>query len=159
MRVILVTGGTGLVGKPLVSALVKKGHTVRCLVRSPQKAGEVLPGGIEFVQGEINDPESVNKACQGVDKVIHLVAIIREHGEQTFERINVEGTLNLVIAAGQAEVKHFIHMSALGACDNSRYKYVYSKWRGEEAVRQSGLKWTILRPSVIYGMGFNFLIA
>jgi len=96
------------------------------------------------------------QACHGVDKVIHLVAIIREQGGQTFERINVEGTLNLVIAAGQAGVKHFIHMSALGACDNSRYKYVYSKWRGEEAVRQSGLEWTILRPSVIYGSGFNF---
>lgn len=156
MDVILVTGGTGLVGKHLVGALLKKGYAVRCLVRSPKKAGEVLPAGVELVRGEINDTGSINKACQGVDRVIHLVAIIRERDDQSFERINVEGTLNLVIAAGQAGVKHFIHMSALGACDNSRYKYAYSKWRGEEAVRQSGLNWTILRPSVIYGSGFNF---
>ncbi len=153
---ILLTGGTGLVGRHLVRSLVKKGYAVRCLVREPQKAGEVLPAGIELSQGEINDPVAVRKACQDVDKVIHLVAIIRKHGDSTFERINVEGTLNLVAAAGQAGVKHFIHMSALGACDNTRYKYAYSKWRGEETVRQSGLAWTILRPSIIYGRGFNF---
>jgi len=153
---ILVTGGTGLVGKHLVPALKEKGYAVRCLVRAPQKAEEILPGGVELVRGDINDPKAAQKACAGVDKVIHLVAVIREHGENTFEHINVEGTLNMVIAAGQAGVKHFIHMSALGACDNPRYKYVYSKWRGEEAVRQSGLAWTILRPSVIYGRGFNF---
>ncbi len=156
MPVILVTGGTGLVGSHLVRVLVEKGCAVRCLVRAPQKAGEVLPAGVELFQGEINDPELVRKACQGSDQVIHLVAIIREQGNDTFERINVEGTLNLVIAAGQAGVKQFIHMSALGACDDARYIYAYSKWRGEEAVRQSGLNWTILRPSIVYGQGFNF---
>ncbi|WP_161822942.1 SDR family oxidoreductase [Sporotomaculum syntrophicum] len=156
MTVILVTGGTGLVGSHLVRALVEKGYAVRCLVRTPQKAGEVLPAGVELFSGEINDPVLVRKACQGADQVIHLVAIIREHGNQTFECVNVEGTLNLVIAAGQAGVKQFIHMSALGACDDARYIYAYSKWRGEEAVRQSGLNWTILRPSIVYGRGFNF---
>ncbi|MBF7083976.1 complex I NDUFA9 subunit family protein [Desulfallas sp. Bu1-1] len=153
---ILVTGGTGLVGKHLVRALMEKGYQVRCLVRSQQKAGELLPPGVELVRGEINDLAAVKKACKGVKKIIHLVAIIREHGENTFEHINVEGTLNLVIAAGQAGVERFIHMSALGACNNPRYKYAYSKWRGEEAVVQSGLNWTILRPSIIYGHGFNF---
>ncbi len=153
---ILVTGGTGLVGKHLVRELVKKGNEVRCLVRSLEKAGQVLPPGVELVRGDITDNESVKKACIGVDRVFHLVAVIREKGESTFEHVNVEGTLNLVIAAGQAGVKHFVHMSALGACDNPRYKYAYSKWRGEETVKQSGLSWTIVRPSVIYGEGFGF---
>lgn len=154
---ILVTGGTGLVGRHLVRTLIKKGHHVRCLVREPQKARELLPSGSELVQGEINDPVAVKDACTGVDKVINLVAIIREKGEDTFERINVEGTLNLVIAVGQANVKHFIQVSALGSCDDPKYKYAYSKWRGEAAVKQSGLVWTIVRPSVIYGEGFGFL--
>jgi len=153
---ILVTGGTGLVGKHLVRELVKKGNEVRCLVRSLEKAGQVLPPGVELVRGDITDNESVKRACRGVDRVFHLVAVIREKGESTFEHINVEGTLNLVIAAGQAGVKHFVHMSALGACDNPRYKYAYSKWRGEETVKQSGLAWTIVRSSVIYGEGFGF---
>ncbi|WP_051273460.1 SDR family oxidoreductase [Desulfotruncus alcoholivorax] len=153
---ILVTGGTGLVGRHLVKALVEKGHKVRCLVRSPQKSGELLPSGVELVRGDINNSAAVSAACKGVDKIYHLVAVIREEGDNTFEHVNVEGTLNLVIAAGQAGVKHFIHMSAIGACNNPKYKYVYSKWRGEEAVRQSGLGWTIVRPSIIYGDGFNF---
>lgn len=154
---ILVTGGTGLVGRHLVRALLANGHRVRCLVRSVDIARQVLPPEVELVRGDINDSEAANKACMGVDRLFHLVAVIREKGEVTFEHINVEGTLNLVIAAGQAGVKHFVHMSALGACDNPRYKYAYSKWRGEETVKQSGLAWTILRPSVIYGDGFGFI--
>lgn len=154
---ILVTGGTGLVGRHLVRALLAKGYEVRCLVRSVDRARQMLPGEVELVRGDINDSVAVKKACQDVDRVFHLVAVIREKGESTFEHINVEGTLNLVIAAGQAGVKHFVHMSALGACDNPRFKYAYSKWRGEETVKQSGLTWTILRPSVIYGDGFGFI--
>ncbi len=153
---LLITGGTGLVGKHLVRALVDRGYAVRCLVRSQQKARQLLPAGVELVQGEINDREAVHAACRDVDRVIHLVAVIREKGALTFERVNVEGTLNIVIAAGQAGVKHFVQVSVLGACNNPEYSYAYSKWRGEEAVKQSGLNWTILRPSVIYGDGFNF---
>jgi len=153
---ILVTGGTGLVGRHLVRALLARGHGVRCLVRSVDRAGQVLPPEVELVRGDINDRAAVDKACTGVDRVFHLVAVIRENGADTFEHINVEGTLNLVVAAGQAGVKHFVHLSALGVSDNPKYKYAYSKWRGEETVQQSGLTWTILRPSVIYGNGFGF---
>ncbi|HBX24447.1 MAG TPA: complex I NDUFA9 subunit family protein [Desulfotomaculum sp.] len=153
---ILVTGGTGLVGRHLVRALLAKGHDVRCLVRSTDKAGQVLPPEVELVRGDINDRTAVDKACRGIDKVFHLVAVIRENGANTFEHINVEGTLNLVVAAGQAGVKHFVHLSALGVSDNPKFKYAYSKWRGEETVQQSGLTWTIIRPSVIYGDGFGF---
>ena len=153
---ILVTGGTGLVGRHLVRALLDKGHDVRCLVRSLEKAGQVLPPEVELVRGDINDRTAVDKACRDVDKIFHLVAVIRENGANTFEHINVEGTLNLVVAAGQAGVKHFIHLSALGVSDNPKFKYAYSKWRGEETVQQSGLTWTIIRPSVIYGDGFGF---
>lgn len=153
---ILVTGSTGLVGRHLVRALLAKGHAVRCLVRSTDRAGQVLPSEVELIRGDINDRTAVDKACAGVDRVYHLVAVIRENGVDTFEHINVEGTLNLVVAAGQAGVKHFVHLSALGVSDNPKYRYSYSKWRGEETVKQSGLTWTILRPSVIYGDGFGF---
>lgn len=153
---ILVTGGTGLVGKHLVRFLVEKGRPVRCLVRSKQKATQLLPQQVELLEGKINDPVVLKRACKGVRNVIHLVAVIREQGQQTFEHINVEGTLNLVVAANSAGVERFIHMSVLGVEDNPRYRYIYSKWQGEEAVRQSGLNWTILRPSLIYGDGFNF---
>lgn len=154
--VILVTGGTGFVGSHLVQELVGQGYPVRVLVRNFSAARAILPGEVELVKGDITDRASLKEACKGIDSIIHLVAIIRQVNGLTFEKVNVEGTFNIVIAAEQAGVSRFIHLSALGARDNVLYRYTYSKWLGEEAVRQSGLNWTIIRPSVIYGNGFNF---
>jgi len=94
---------------------------------------------------------------QGVAAVAHLVAIIHESGRQTFDAVNVAGTRNVVDAAKATGVRRFLHMSALGAVDDSELRYVYSKWLGEEAVRKSGLEYTIFRPSVIFGEGFGFI--
>lgn len=154
--VILVTGGTGFVGRHLVRELVGQGYPVRVLVRNLSVAKDILPGEVELVKGDVTNRASLTEACKGIDSVMHLVAIIRETGDLTFEKVNVEGTLNTVIAAEQSGVNRFIHLSALGARDDALYRYTYSKWLGEEAVRQSGLNWTVLRPSVIYGDGFNF---
>lgn len=153
---ILVTGGTGFVGRHLVGELVAQGYPVRVLVRDLQSARNILPPDVDLIKGDVTERPSLIAACKGTNAVIYLVAVIREKGEVTFEKINIEGTLNTVIAAEQAGVKRFIHLSALGASDNSHFRYTYSKWLGEEAVRQSGLNWTILRPSIIYGPGFNF---
>lgn len=154
--VILVTGGTGFVGSHLVGQLVEQGYPVRVMVRNLTTAKKILPDGVELVKGDITDVASLKKACHKIDSIVHLVAIIREKNGLTFEKVNVEGTLNLVIAAEQAGVGRFIHLSVLGALDDVRYRYIYSKWLGEEAVRQSGLNWTIIRPSIVYGPGFNF---
>jgi len=154
--VILVTGATGFVGRHLVHALVTGGYPVRCLVRNVIGARAGLPQGVELVKGDVNDPKTLRSACEGIDGVINLVAIIREHDRETFERVNVEGTINLVVEAGQAGVRRLIHVSAMGVRNSPEYRYIYSKWLGEEAVRQSDLAWTILRPSLIYGEGFGF---
>jgi NADH dehydrogenase len=154
--VIMVTGGTGFVGRHLVRELVNQGYPVRAFVRNIPKAREILPENVELVKGDITDRDSLNKACEGINTVINLVSIIRETDELTYEKVNVEGILNAVISSEQAGVKRFIHLSALGAHDNALYRYTYSKWLGEEAIKQSGLNWVILRPSVIYGCGFNF---
>jgi NADH dehydrogenase len=156
MSVILVTGATGFVGRHLIKALVPGNYPVRCMVRDPGSARTGLPQGVELVKGDINDPKSLREACAGVEGIIHLVAIIREHDGNTFEKVNVEGTINLVVEARQAGVRRFIHLSAMGARNSPEYRYIYSKWLGEESVRQSGLEWTILRPSLIYGEGFGF---
>ncbi len=112
---------------------------------------------MELVQGDVTDPVSLREACAGTKQVVHLVAIIRERGPGTFQAVNVRGTQNVVEGAGEAGIEHFIHMSALGAAPEPRYRYTYSKWLGEEAVRQSGLPYTIFRPSVIFGEGFGFV--
>lgn len=153
---ILVTGSTGLVGRAVVRELLQNGFAVRCLVRDPTKARFILGDGPAYVLGDITDYTSLRQAVAGCTGVVHLVAIIRERGAATFRRINVEGTANVVRAATEAGTQRFIHMSALGVKAGPAYRYAHSKWEGEEIVRQSGLAWTILRPSVIYGPGFGF---
>ncbi|MCL0057825.1 complex I NDUFA9 subunit family protein [Dehalococcoidales bacterium] len=145
---ILVTGGTGFVGSHLVPRLVEIGERVRCLVRSRAKLQ-----GVELRLGDVTNLSSLEQAMPGVETVIHLVSVIRESKDATFDRINVQGTKNVVQAAQKSGVKQFIHMSALGATPNPKYRYTYSKWQGEEVVRSSHLDFVIFRPSVIFGRG------
>ena len=153
---ILVTGGTGFVGSHLVPRLIKTGEKVRCLVRSRAKAKTLQADGIELVVGDVSRLQSLEEAMPGVETVIHLVAVIRESRDVTLDGINVQGTRNVVQVALRSGVKRFIYMSALGANPNPKYRYTYSKWQGEEAVRSSNLDFTILRPSVIFGQGSGF---
>ncbi|MEW6770160.1 MAG: NAD(P)H-binding protein [Bacillota bacterium] len=153
---ILVTGATGLVGRAVVKELLGAGLKVRCLVRDPGRAHALLGEAPEYAPGDVTDYESVRRAAGGTQGVVHLVAIIRERGERTFRRINVEGTANVVRAAEAAGAHRFIHVSVLGARGWPAYRYTHSKWEGEQIVRQSTLDWTIIRPSLIYGPGFGF---
>ena len=155
--VVLVTGPTGFVGRRVVNELLEHNHAVRCLVRTPG-AERVFPRGAVDVQyGDVNDLDALAGAGQGVDAVIHLVAVILQRGQATFDRINHHGTANVVAAAKEAgSVKDFIHVSAIGAAQNPRLPYLYSKWRGEQAVVNSGLPYTIVRPSLIFGPGDEF---
>lgn len=151
---ILVTGGSGFVGKVVVERLLARGHSIRVLARGTRPA----PGGTcETVQGSILRPGSLPAACREVDAVVHLVGIISEVGDQTFERVHTEGTRNMLHAAQSAGIRRFIHMSALGTRPDAVARYHRSKWEAEVAVRASGLDWTIFRPSLIYGPGDGFV--
>ena len=92
-----------------------------------------------------------------MEAVVHLVGIISEVGQNTFENVHPRGTENIVAAARAADVTRFIHMSALGTRPNAASRYHQSKWAAEEIVRRSGLAWTIFRPSIIYGPGDGFV--
>lgn len=156
---ILVTGATGFVGLHLVNALRGSGKEVRCLIRDPNStAAAWLRGrGAEVVAGDVTDEGTIVRAAEGVEVVIHLVAVIQQRGPATFAEINYRGTLHALDAARRASVKRFIHLSALGADPASPYPYLRSKGLAEEAVRQSGLEFTIFRPSVIFGEGDEFI--
>ncbi|MBM3924888.1 MAG: complex I NDUFA9 subunit family protein [SAR202 cluster bacterium] len=152
---VLVTGATGFVGRHVVKELLARGHAVRALVhRKP--ANGVLPAPVEAAQGSVSNKKSLQPAAQGCDAVIHLVAVIRKRGPNPFDRINVEGTRNVVQAAKSAGAKRFIHVSALGAQNNERYPYLLSKWRSEEAVKSAGLPYVIYRFSIMFGEGDEF---
>jgi uncharacterized protein YbjT (DUF2867 family) len=153
---ILVTGGTGYVGSRLVQKLAEQGRPVRLIVRDVTAARQQTPDSVEVVAGDVTEPETLGPALAGVETVIHLVAIIRERGSVTFERVNYEGTVHIVDAAKAAGVRRYLQMSALGALPDPRFPYHDTKYRAEQYVKVSGLDWTIFRPSLIFGPGDQF---
>ena len=160
MHRVFVTGATGFVGRAVIQALRAEGHVVRCLVRRGSEADLHGFEAIERVEGDIlGPPGSLEAGMAGCDTVIHLVGIIREHKSRgiTFDRLHRVGTNNVLAAAAAAGVRRYLHMSALGTRAGARSRYHQTKWAAEEAVRTSGLAWTIFRPSVIYGHGDGFL--
>lgn len=154
---ILVTGGTGFVGRNIVRLLVKKGQRVKCLVRESSPRNVLDDLDVEFCTGNILVPGTLKEALQDIDTVIHLVGIIKEIRGATFERIHTEGTKNVLEAARNAEIKKYIHMSALGTRPWGISRYHKTKWQAEEAVRNSGLKYVILRPPIICGADDEFV--
>jgi uncharacterized protein YbjT (DUF2867 family) len=150
---VLVTGGSGFVGRRVVAALVASGHSVRVLARGTRARMD----GVESVQASVLEPAGLREACRGCEAVVHLVGIISEVGDQTYERVHVDGTRHLLESARAAGVRRWVQMSALGARADGRARYQRTKAAAEALVRSSGLDWTILRPSIVYGVGDGFV--
>lgn len=152
--IVLVTGANGYVGNNIVPKLVERGYQVRAQVRNMEttnmRLGDYMDK-IEVVQGDVTDRDSMARIMEGVDAVIHLVAIAIEKGGATYEEVNYQGTINVVDAAVDAGVKRFINMSQNGASSDLPYRFLKSKGKAQEYVAQSGLAWTALRPSAIFG--------
>lgn len=153
MTKLLLTGGTGFVGSEIRRHLVNR--ELRLLVRDSSSVRDTYSA--EIIQGDILRPDTLASAMAGVETVIHLVAVIEESGDKTFDRVIRQGTENIVAAAKAAGIKRLIFMSAVGAQPNPSYPYLNAKWAAEQAVRDSGLNWTIFRPSVIFGPGDGFI--
>jgi uncharacterized protein YbjT (DUF2867 family) len=147
--VILVTGGSGFVGRHVVQALIAAGEDVRCLVRDPKK-GESL--GCELVPGDMTDAVSLRRAVEGADAVVHLVAV-RQGKEEKFQRVMVQGGADLIRAAEEAGVRRFVLMSALGTREDTKdlLPYYRAKWEVEQLVAGSDLDRVIFRPTFIFG--------
>jgi NADH dehydrogenase len=150
---ILVTGGTGFVGPKVVHALRAEDHPVRVLARNPAKQERFRAWGCEVVQGDMSDPESLRRAAQDAETVIHLVALPPFADPKTTQRVMEQGTRDLIAAAKDAGAKHFVLMSALGVREDTKdlSAYNHAKWEEETAVEGSGLPHTIFRPSFIFG--------
>jgi len=156
---VLVTGGTGFVGRHLCETLHERGHDVTALGRSPDEG--VLPDGVETVVGDVTAYDSIVDAFAGQDAVVQLVALSPlfepKGGNDRHFEVHLGGTENCVAAAEEHDVDRFLQMSALGADPEGSTAYIRSKGDAEAAVRTSNLDWTIIRPSVVFGEGGEFV--
>jgi uncharacterized protein YbjT (DUF2867 family) len=150
--VILVTGGTGFVGGHVVQALRASDQQVRALVRNRSGGAKLESWDVELAEGDVTSPESLRRAIEGADAVVHLVAI-RQGKREEFERVMVNGTRNLLAAAKEAGIGRFVHMSALGTSAETKdlVPYYDAKWHMEQDVKASGIPYVIFRPSFIFG--------
>ena len=148
---VLVTGATGFVGPKVANAVADAGHEVRVLERKP---GSWRDAGIrcrEAAQGDMTDADSLRRAAEGQDVVVHLVAIRQGRPEQ-FQRVMIDGTRNLLAAAKEAGARRFVLMSALGTSEQTKdlVPYYRAKWQEEQDVQASGLEHVIFRPSFVF---------
>lgn len=154
---IFLTGGSGFVGREVARQLLAGGNQVTVLSRTPQTIPDAFPQGFGYQKGDLLDPESFKKSLEGCHAVIHMVGVIVETGRSSFYQIHVEGTRGLLQAAKKAGVERFIYMSALGSGRDASSRYHQTKFEAETLVKESGLDWTIFRPSVIFGPKDKFV--
>lgn len=156
---VAVTGANGFVGRHLVARLLRGGHDVRALISERPGAEKELPdpsgSQMNVRRADVRKPESLRGAFDGIDAVVHTVAVPTER-KQRFADVNVAGVAHVVAEARRAGVGRIVHMGALGADPASPYPYLRSKGEGEALVTGSGIGHVVLQPSLLFGEGDDF---
>jgi len=156
---VLLLGGTGFIGTNLARELADRDHDVTALSRSP--GDEEVPAGVETVQGDVTDYDSIAPAFEGQDAVVNLVALSPlfqpSGGNEAHERVHLGGTENAVRAAEEHGVERFVQLSALGADPDGPTAYIRAKGEAERVVRGGDVTEVIVRPSVVFGDGGEFV--
>ncbi len=155
---VIVAGGTGFIGSAVAKRLLGAGHRVAIFSRRPRPALAHLP----HVAADITDRASLRGKLGGFDVVVDAAQFPNSPIENpkkgwTFERVDLGGTKNLVDEARSAGVRHYIDLSGVGAAPNARFHWFRFKWEEEQYIAQSGLGYTVFRPSWVYGPGDNSL--
>src|SRR3984885_2088467 len=151
---VTVFGGSGFLGRSVVRALCKRNYRIRVAVRRPELAGHLQPlgkvGQIHAVQANLRYPASVEAAMRDSHVAINLVGILTEGGGQTFDAVQGKGADTVAQAASRAGAR-MVHISAVGADENSPSRYARAKAAGEKAVLAAIPSAVIMRPSVVFG--------
>ncbi|MDP6343612.1 MAG: complex I NDUFA9 subunit family protein, partial [Alphaproteobacteria bacterium] len=155
MRNVTVFGGSGFLGRYLISRLVKGGDRVRAAVRDPAAASHLLPlgdvGQVQPVQANIRNAASVRRAVGGADVVVNLVGLLYQRGAQSFQAVHEDGAATIAAVAAEAGASRLLQVSAIGAAADATSAYGRSKAAGEAAVREHFPGATIVRPSIVFG--------
>jgi len=155
---VAITGGTGFIGGHLAQRLAVEGHEVVLLGRRPRSPERAAAASrMQFMPVDLSDAKALGRAFAGCDAVAHCAGINREIGEQTYQKIHIEATENVVEAAKEAKVSKIVLMSFLRARPDCGSPYHESKWAAEEIVRSSGLDYTIIKAGMVYGLGDHML--
>jgi NADH dehydrogenase len=151
---ILVTGGTGFIGKALIRNLAEAGYPVRILIR-PSPSSPSLPFNIpvQVAVSSLSDERGLRAAMVGVDEVFHLASSERKGGRASLMDIEIQGTRAIVQAATDANIKRLYYISHLGADRASAFPLLKAKAIAEETIRRSGLDYMILRSAIAFGIG------
>ncbi|MBZ4023576.1 complex I NDUFA9 subunit family protein [Rhodobacter sp. TJ_12] len=159
-KLVTIYGGSGFVGRYIARRMAKEGWRVRVAVRRPNEALFVRPygavGQVEPFFCNVRDSNSVRAAMQGADAVVNCVGILVNEGKNTFSAVQAEGAERIATLAAETGVERLVHISAIGADNESDSKYSRTKGWGELAVRKAFPTAVILRPSVIFGPEDDF---
>ena len=149
---VLVTGGSGVVGTGTVTELLARGHEVVLLSRHATDDARQWAAGVTPWPGDVAKAASIRGAADGCELVLHMVGIVEEEGDATFQAVNVNGTRNILAETERARVRRFVYVSSLGAPTGAS-GYHKSKAAGERLTREFTGKWVICRPGNVYGPG------
>lgn len=153
---LLLTGATGTIGRPLLRHLVAAGTPVRCLVRDPRHLGDERVR-VQIALGDLSDHLSFRHALRGVQTVVHLASVIRDQPGGSIEELAGVATWRLVRAAEKAGVERFVFFSALGASTRSPARLMRAKAVAERAVAESPIPHTVFAPSLVYSPSDPYL--
>ena len=160
IRTVAVFGGSGFIGRYIVTELLKEDYLVKVFVRNPDKAKYLTLlgrlGQVEIHQCNIMDASKVDKCISNINKVINLVGVLEEKNKQNFINIHLKGAINIARACSKNNISSFIHFSALGLYDGEHSKYAHSKLEAEKNIKSIFKNAIIFRPSVVFGPEDNF---
>lgn len=160
---ILVAGGTGFIGAAVVRELRRRGRPVRILSRDPAKVERRFPGlGVEAAAGDARDADSLRRAAEGCRAVVSCMQfqgfpVEKPSKGRTFVEVDQHGNERLVAAAREAGVGRYVYLSGAGAAQDAPKVWYRAKWAAEQAIAASGVPYTVLRPSWVYGPEDNAL--
>lgn len=154
---VLLAGATGYLGSYLLKTLIKKQNQVIAIVRNPNKLPNESENYLEIKQAEVTQPETLRDICKGIDTVISTIGITRQKDGLTYMDVDYKANMNLLTEAKKAGVRHFVYISAINGNNYRKLKIFEAKEKFVDALKSSGLNYTIIRPNGFFSDMKDFL--